>query len=781
MEDASASGAEHDAARPIDHHPDGSPMTQEEIDQYWLKHVFRPNERQLTVRAVITGMALGGLLSLSNLYVGLKTGWGLAVTVTAAVLAFGLFSLLRALVPLKAFRAEFTSLENNTMASAASAAGYFTGAGLTSAIPALFLTTGRVLNPWELTLWMLAISFLGVLLAVPMRRQMIDVDRLPFPEGLAYAETIRSLHAAPGAARRKSWVLFFGAIGGAFMKLASGPLALIPEEFPILGAAAAKATLTLQTDILMIGGGMLIGIRVCAGLLAGGLIGWSVLGRWLFGHGLAGTAPTYETVRTWILWPGVAMVVVNGLLSFGLRWRTALAALRGLRRLATGGQGGMAAVEVPGSWFIRGMALCTVFVVVLARILFDIPIWMGLLATALSAVLSIVACRATGETSITPVGALGKITQLMYGGLAAGNIQTNLMTASVTAGAAMHSADLLTDLKGGYVLGSRPRYQFLAQFFGILAGAAFCVPVYGLLATPERLGTPQFPAPAAMTWKAVAELLSHGLHRTVRGEVRAAPAEMSGLRLKSVPQGTRAGEVVHITAGKNAGAYIVAAVAGKTLVLDRALHDKEEKGPATLKDHDLGTVTPVALSAALVPVDGTEVLAGDYLQSSAPDGHEVWWAVQAVVTPHVDPRATAARLSREIVLDRPLLDPRDVNASFAGKPLTVRKESLPPYAATAVLIAALLAAVLTLLEVYLPPAWRSYVPSATGLGLGAMIAGSDSISMFIGSAIAWLWTRVRPASAEEYVLTVGSGIMAGASIAGVGLIVYQYLPVLFGH
>ena len=436
---------------PRDVHPDGTPMTQDEIDDYWLKHVYRPHEPQLTPRAVITGMLLGGVMSLSNLYVGLKTGWGLAVTVTAAVLAFGIFSGLRKALPFGPFKREFGSLENNTMASAASAAGYFTGAGLTSAIPALFMTTGKVFAGWELAVWILAISFLGVLLAVPMRRQLIDVDRLPFPEGMAYAETIRSLHAAPGEARRKALALMWGAIVGAGVKLLSGVQGikkvftlekpLIPEHLPVL-EKWAPLTLGFQTDLLMIGAGAIMGLRITSGLLIGGVLGWGILGTWLHTHGLAGAAPTFATVRTWITWPGVTLVVVNGLLAFGLKWRTAFAALRGLGRLATGQKsGGMADVEVPSSWFVRGLLVCTVVTVLLAWALFDIPMWMGLIAVVMSALLSIVAGRATGETSITPIGPLGKITQFMYGGLAAGNIQTNLMAASVTAGAAMHSAD----------------------------------------------------------------------------------------------------------------------------------------------------------------------------------------------------------------------------------------------------------------------------------------------------------------------------------------------------
>ena len=63
------------------------------------------------------------------------------------------------------------------------------------------------------------------------------------------------------------------------------------------------------------------------------------------------------------------------------------------------------------------------------------------------------------------------------------------MTASITAGAASHSADLLTDLKCGYLLGGNPRKQTISQLFGVLAGTLVCVPVYALVADPEKLGT----------------------------------------------------------------------------------------------------------------------------------------------------------------------------------------------------------------------------------------------------------------------------------------------------
>jgi OPT family oligopeptide transporter len=143
-------------------------------------------------------------------------------------------------------------------------------------------------------------------------------------------------------------------------------------------------------------------------------------------------------------------------------------------------------------------------------VLFGIHWWIAILAVFLTFILSMVAARATGETDINPVGAMGKITQLMFGGLAPTRPAVNLMTANVTAGAASHSADLLTDVKTGYLLGANPRKQFIAQLFGVTAGAICCVPVYRLIAPPAALGV-TIPAPAAMTWRSVAELLTHGV------------------------------------------------------------------------------------------------------------------------------------------------------------------------------------------------------------------------------------------------------------------------------
>ena len=109
------------------------------------------------------------------------------------------------------------------------------------------------------------------------------------------------------------------------------------------------------------------------------------------------------------------------------------------------------------------------------------PLWQSIVAVLLTFILALVACRITGETDTTPIGAMGKVTQLIFGGLSPGNMNINLMSANITAGAAASAADLLTDLKSGYLLGANPRKQFLAQFAGIFSGTIVTVLCFRVL------------------------------------------------------------------------------------------------------------------------------------------------------------------------------------------------------------------------------------------------------------------------------------------------------------
>jgi uncharacterized oligopeptide transporter (OPT) family protein len=504
----------------------------------WLANVYQGDTvRQLSVRSIVTGMIIGGVMSISNLYVGLKTGWGLGVTITACIIAYAVFKALEAIIP--SYRRDpFTILENYTMSSAASAAGYMASAGLVSAFPALYLTTGRMLTWWEMMIWLGAVSVLGVFMAVPLKRQLINIDQLPFPTGIATAETLKSMHTEGREAMRKATALLTGGVIGAVVALWRDGLPAFagwigtrfqspgfaesltklafPSSMPLAPIDPARRLLERQTiglegSLIMIAAGAIMGIRVGVSLLIGALIYYGVIGKFLLDNGTV--EPGYKGIVSWTLWPATAMMVASGLLSFGLRWRTVLRAFRGLTAVFSNQRkpnDPLESIEVPGSWFVVGVLLAGIVCVVFGHLRFEITWWMGIVAVLVTFMLSIVAARATGETDVTPIGAMGKITQLMYGIIAPSNMTTNLMTASITAGAASHSADLLTDLKSGYLLGGNPRKQTISQLFGVLAGTLVCVPVYAIIVKPEELGSEKLPAPAAKVWAGVAEMMAKG-------------------------------------------------------------------------------------------------------------------------------------------------------------------------------------------------------------------------------------------------------------------------------
>ena len=500
-----------------------------EAGRWWLENVYAGDDAvQLTPRAVVTGMLIGGLMSVSNLYVGLKTGWGLGVTITSCIIAYAVFKFLEQVVP--AYRKRpFSTLENYTMSSAASAAGYMSSAGLVSAIPALFMTTGRLLEWWEIGLWLAALSMLGVFMAIPLKRQLINIDQLPFPSGIATAETLTSMHSEGGEAVLKARSLFgaalLGAVVAAWRDLVGGIKAIagwaIPSEIPFGPGGFARDLLTKYTigiegSLIMVAAGAIMGLRVAASMLVGSIIFYGVIGPILVQQGIA--QPGYRGIVSWVLWPSTAMMVASGLLSFALKWKTVLRAFGGLGRLVGGTAAAepddpLAAIEVPSSCFVAGTLASGTACVILGHWLFGITWWMGILAVLVTFFLSIVAARATGETDITPIGAMGKITQLIYGVVAPSNITTNLMTASITSGAASHAADLLTDLKSGYLLGGNPRKQTISQLFGVLAGTIVSVPAYLFVVQrdPTRLGSEALPAPSAKVWAGVAELLADGI------------------------------------------------------------------------------------------------------------------------------------------------------------------------------------------------------------------------------------------------------------------------------
>src|SRR5246500_981862 len=505
--------------------------TPEEIEQQWYEEVYRgrgDSMAQFTWRAVLMGSCLGSVLSLTNLYIGLKAGWGFGVAITACILSYAIWT---GLLKIGLTRTPMSILENNCMQSTASSAGYSTGGALVSAFSAYIIINHQSMSVPLMLAWVFFIAVLGVTMAIPMKRQMINIEQLRFPSGIAAAETLRALHAKSShglraakalglagliAAIDKVWAEGLSTISASLERFSSGTVLTDLQKW-LLGShyeAWSGRTVVFSWDFIFLAAGAITGMRVCATMFVSGTLCWAVVVPVLQTKGVIEVAG-FAAIVQWTLWFGASCMVSAGLLSFALSWRTALSAFRDLGQTLSFRPAAASKpfrIEAPMSWFVVGQIVSLVALAWLGHASFGMPVWETAIAVALSFWLALVACRVTGETDTTPVGAMGKVTQLIFGALRPGNINVNLMSANITAGAATSAADLLTDLKSGYLLGANPRQQFLAQFSGIFVGTVVSVLTFAVLVPDAQvLGTDQFPAPAAQTWSAVAIALAKGL------------------------------------------------------------------------------------------------------------------------------------------------------------------------------------------------------------------------------------------------------------------------------
>ena len=496
--------------QPPDERPTDHPET------HWVKHVYKPHATNLTARAVLVGMLIGGAMCLSNLYVFFKTGWSMGVTLTACILAFGSFQLLQAL---RLVKKPLSVLENNALTTVASGAGYMTGGGNMAAFGALLMVTTFRPEPLPMIVWFAAIAALGVFAAIPIKRQLINNEGLAFPTGTATAETIASIHdaAAGGGSSKALWLAGAGAVAATITWLRDawhiipGSIAL---PITLAGRNLADWTLAIKSEVVLIGGGALMSFRTGWSLLLGSLLTYAVLAPSLLSKGII-TTVSYKAIVAWTLWPGAAILVASGLTSFALDYKSigrSFSALGDLFKKKPAATEGIGAVECPDWWFPAGFILLTPVVVLLMAWLFQIPVWAGLIAVPLAVLMGFVAARVTGETDVTPTKALGPVTQMIFGVITPGNLSGNIMSANVTGGIGLHAADLLTTMKTGWLLGAKPRHQVFAQLFGVIAGALVVVPAFNLiLPDPSVLGGEVWPAPACVVWAGVSKAFAGGI------------------------------------------------------------------------------------------------------------------------------------------------------------------------------------------------------------------------------------------------------------------------------
>jgi len=530
-------------------------------DEWWFRNVYRGDMPQLTLRSAITGFLLGGVLAATGLYVGAKTGITIGVGLTAVILSFAIYRIMHG----AGIAADFTILENNCTQSIATAAGYMV-APMISSLAAYMLVTGRIIPWWHMVLWMCVVSIIGVLLAFPLKRRFINDEQLPFPEGRASGVVLDALYTgAASAGMFKARLLGMTAlitglyqaiVSDGWMKLLQFKIlrmdhwaglkepwtfherldsyyyAAAAKTYPwiptILGTDIRQLGLRLTLDAAMLGVGGLMGIAVATSCLLGAFINFVILAPIMIQAGdiVQRVGPSgalvpisrAEIVNQWSLWWGVTMMVVGSLVS--LLGRPEI--FKGLfkRGKKEAGVDVLKHVEFPLWISALGIPLFSVLGAWVTHAFFGVPWLLAFISLPLIFVLSIICTNSMALTSWTPTGSLSKITQFTMGAIDRTNPASNLIPAGMTSEIAANAANLLSDIKPGYMLGGKPRQQAVGHVIGIFAGAIACVPLFFLLfLQPDASGvrstaamvSDQFAFPAALQWKGVAEIIAKGL------------------------------------------------------------------------------------------------------------------------------------------------------------------------------------------------------------------------------------------------------------------------------
>ncbi len=450
--------------------------------------------REFSIRAVIAGVLVAAVMGASYPYIVLKLGFGPNVSVVAAFFGYLSLGIL--------FR-NFTRWENNIVQTAGTSAAQ---TAFMCVILAAFDLLAQIhsgsfsFQPewYESFLWLMFASILGILLAVPLRKHYVVDEKLTYADGVAAAETIIVLDARGRDARRAALALFLATIASAFVWLLTtkygarlfaiphvegGPEGVLPDTVlaTMFGLTAATAGAGFQVSLLSIGSGMIVGNRVNISMAIGAVIAW-IIGPKLLVPDII-DAPVRGKILLWMMWPGTGMLIAGGLTALFLKWRTLA------RTFSTLSGDAVKSGDVPLRLIALGVALSSIGLVVVQYAFFDLPIWLTLIAIALSAPLMLVGLRVLGETNWGPISQLTNMMQAIFAGLMPGNLKANLAASGTTGTIAVQSEAIMQDYKAGHIIGSTPRFLTYSQLIAAPVGALAVSLVYPLLRGTYGIGS----------------------------------------------------------------------------------------------------------------------------------------------------------------------------------------------------------------------------------------------------------------------------------------------------
>jgi len=460
---------------------------------------------ELTPTAVLVGYILGILITISISYACLILGFSIEGSELAAILGFGV---------LRGILHRNSIVENNinqTIASAVNGAS----AGMMFTVPALFILEKTDFNPVLMVFACIAGGVLGIAFIIPLRKQMIDYERLTYPGGVAVATILKS----PGAGIQKALLLlagmglsaavhfasqYFSQIRGisAFENFNLGVLLGLPDY---MNGIWYVSLMTVGVGFIAGRGGFafIIGGFVCYWILAPMLKVANLLPSTEMLQTLEATMPGY--LRAFLFRPvGIGMLIGGALTGIVLAFPLVVSAIGSMQRAAKI-KAAHSADEMPIKVLYAGIIGAVILLFIVAATSVQEMGWgrgaaMALLGTVWIWIAGVVLSECIGRTNWSPLSGMTLIAVTILVIVARGLGDTAAIISSIMVGAAAcvamaQATDLMMDLKTGYLVGASPVKQQIGQFLATWLGPIIVMLLVFVLHKAYGLGSDKLPAP----------------------------------------------------------------------------------------------------------------------------------------------------------------------------------------------------------------------------------------------------------------------------------------------
>lgn len=480
---------------------------------------------EFTFKAVGLGVLFGVIFGAANAYLGLRAGLTISTSIPVAVMAVAVFKILAK------GGIQSTILETN-IAQTTGSASSSVASGVIFTLPALFMW-GVAPDLLQMTILAMSGGLLGILFMIPLRKYLIEKEhgKLPYPEGTACAEVL----VANEVGGNKAKYIFLGMGVAALFKTLTSWIKVIPDYASVKIPFIKKASIGIDLSAALFGVGYILGPRIAAIMVGGGLLSSLIIIPAIAYWGDARTVPLFpETVNLikdmsageiwtrYVRYIGAGAVAAAGIITLIRSIPVMIESFRmGAKNLGNGA-GVTAAVPRTQSDLPLKLVAGGIFVIVLVLTLFPnafgavggmstrliaalcVTIFAFFFVTVASRIVGLVGVTSNPTSGMTIAALLGTATIFLAMGWTdnTGKAAT-LIVGCVVAIAASISGDTSQDLKSGYLLGATPRKQQAAELIGVLTSATFVCLAVLLLAETFGFGSKELPAPQATLMKLV--------------------------------------------------------------------------------------------------------------------------------------------------------------------------------------------------------------------------------------------------------------------------------------